>query len=92
MALYVISHYLREAPDPAPLCEASVFYHWPSRGRLFCLGTAVPDTEGRGRAVKPDVRRREKTSRDGLSNGQALGEMMKPPAYPPLMWARLFLN
>ena len=77
---------------PRPSVRGLSFYHWPSRGRLFRLGTAVPDTEGRGRAVKPDVRRREKTSRVGLSSGQVLGETMKPPAYPPLMWALLFLN
>ena len=31
----MISHYLREAPDPAPLCEASVFIIWPSKVGLF---------------------------------------------------------
>jgi hypothetical protein len=57
---YVIRHYLREAPDPAPLCEATVFY--PLAEHRSAVQQPYQTPEGRRRAVTPRRAGHEKSS------------------------------
>jgi hypothetical protein len=79
----VISHYLREAPDPAPLCEATVFTILAEQLLAVCFQTAIHDTRGAGSGGEPGVRRREKTSLFKLKAKQVRGETMKTPCVSP---------
>ena len=79
---YVVSHYLVQRPTPRLRCEIEACEN--RARRVFRLGTGHRAAEGgAGSGGKPDVRRREKASRCKLLCGQARGEMMNPPAYPP---------
>ena len=75
----MIRHYLREAPDPAPLCEALVFYSLAEHRSVVYQPYQTP--EGRGRAVTPRRAGLKKSSRFKLNSFQAPGDTMRPPAY-----------
>ena len=71
-------------PTPPSGARPQIFTYWPSKVGLFRLGTALPDTRGRGRAVSPTCGSARKISRHQLLFRSLIGGYDETPCVSPI--------